>query len=352
MEDATDDGSAAGRNSSAAAPRSKTAGTTTPERYGTFDLHLLPKVRDSLSYLYVEHARIDQEEKAIALHDAAGKVPVPCAALNLLLLGPGTSISHAAIRTLAESGCLVGWTGEAGVRYYAQGMGETRSARNLLRQARLWANPTTRLAVVLRFYGRRFPEPLPPGLTLRQIRGREGVRVRDAYARASRETGVPWRGRTYTRSSWREADPVNRALSCANSCLYGVCHAAIVAAGYSPALGFIHTGKMLSFVYDVADLYKAEVTVPVAFAAVAAGEQELEGRVRRACRDAFHRQRLLGRVVEDIQAVLAVEPVDESDYDADAALPGGLWDPEAGELTGGVNWADAAVPEPEEGGGA
>jgi CRISPR-associated protein Cas1 len=194
-------------------------------------------------------------------------------------------------------------------------------------------------------YARRFPEPLPPGLTLRQIRGREGVRVRDAYARASRATGVPWHGRSYSRGNWRAADPVNRALSCANSCLYGLCHAAIVAAGYSPALGFVHTGKMLSFVYDVADLYKADLTVPTAFETVAVGTHDLEGRVRRGCRDAFHAGRLLPRIVEDIQHVLDVAPTGELDvgFDADAALPGGLWDPEGGESVGGVNWAEAVA---------
>jgi CRISP-associated protein Cas1 len=158
------------------------------------DLHVLPKVRDSLSYLYVEHCRIDQEDKAIALHDKNGKTPVPCAALVMLMLGPGTSITHAAIRALADNGCLVVWSGEENVRFYAQGLGETRSARNLLRQARLCSNPDRRLQVVLRMYQHRFDEPLGDGKTLRQIRGREGIRVREAYARASRATGVPWGG--------------------------------------------------------------------------------------------------------------------------------------------------------------
>jgi CRISP-associated protein Cas1 len=308
------------------------------------DLHILPKVRDSWSYLYVEHCKIDQEDKAIALHDAGGMVPVPCAALTTLVLGPGTSITHAAIRTLAENGCLVVWTGEEGVRYYAQGTGETRSSRHLLRQAQLWGDPALRLEVVKRLYRIRFPETLDPSLTLQQIRGREGIRVREAYARASRETGVEWLGRTYRRDEWRSADPINRALSCANSCLYGVCHAAIVSAGYSPALGFIHTGKMLSFVYDVADLYKADLTVPVAFHAVAQGASGLETRVRRACRDAFRTSRLLQKIVPKIDEVLAIErPIElgvELDFDLDEALPGGLWDPEAGEVGGGVNRAD------------
>lgn len=308
------------------------------------DLHVLPKVRDSWSYLYVEHCRIDQEDKAIAVHDAGGKVPVPCATLTLLLLGPGTTITHAAIRALADNGCSVLWAGEQGVRCYAQGLGETRSAQHLLRQARLCVDPALHLRVVRRMYEVRFPDPLDPGLTLQQIRGKEGIRVRESYARASRETGVAWQGRSYQRADWQASDPVNRALSAANSCLYGVCHAAIVSAGYSPALGFIHTGKMLSFVYDIADLYKAETTIPAAFRAVAEGGGNPEGRVRRQCRDLFHERRLLARIVEDIDRVLAVEeagaPSPGADYDADEALPGGLWDPDRGAVPGGVNQAD------------
>jgi CRISPR-associated protein Cas1 len=310
------------------------------------DLHLLPKVRDSWSYLYVEHCKIDQEAKAIAVHDANGKTPVPCASLTLLMLGPGTSVTHAAIRALADNGCLVAWTGEEGVRMYAQGLGETRSAHHLLRQAWLCSDPRRRLEVVMRMYRMRFSDGLEPGLTLQQIRGKEGIRVREAYARASRDTGIEWSGRSYQRSSWQSADPVNRALSAANSCLYGVCHAAIVSAGYSPALGFIHTGKMLSFVYDVADLYKVDITVPLAFRASAEGAIDLESRVRRACRDAFRRERLLERIVPDIDRILDVDAVESSttaDFDADEALPGGLWDPDVGHVPGGVNQADVST---------
>jgi len=310
------------------------------------DLHLLPKVRDSLSFLYVEHCRIDREDKAIALHDASGVRPVPCANLTTLMVGPGTSITHAAVQTLADSGCLVLWTGEQGVRFYAQGMGETRAARNLLKQSWLVSRDTLRLRVVRRMYEMRFTETLEDNLTLQQIRGKEGIRVREAYQQASRETGVEWTGRAYKRDAWKDADPVNRALSAANSCLYGICHAAIVSAGYSPSLGFIHTGKMLSFVYDIADLYKVEMTVPLAFhvtAELAGANMETE--IRRQCRDMFHEKRLLGRIVPDIEQVLSViDPAtdDAPDFDADDALPGGLWNPEAQTVSGGVNWGDAA----------
>lgn len=313
------------------------------------DLHSLPKVRDSISYLYVEHCRIDREAKAIAVHDAAGTIPVPCANLTTLMLGPGTTITHAAVQTLADCGCLVLWTGEQGVRFYAQGMGETRAARNLLRQSWLCTNDKLRLRVVRRMYEMRFAEALEESLTLQQIRGKEGIRVREAYQQASRESGVAWSGRAYRRERWADADPVNRALSAANSCLYGICHAAIVSAGYSPALGFIHTGKMLSFVYDVADLYKVKMTVPLAFQVTAElGGMHMEGEIRRRCRDAFHEQKLLQRIVPDIDRALAViDPAadDVPDFDGDYALPGGLWDPAADSVSGGVNWGTDADEE-------
>lgn len=309
----------------------------------TQDLHELPKVRDRLSYLYVEHARIDREDKAIAIHTPDGITPVPCANLALLLLGPGTNITQAAILTLADNGCLVVWCGEQGVRFYAAGTGVTRDAAHMLLQAALVSRKSTRLLVVRRMYEVRFGDRVPSDWTLQQIRGREGVRVRDAYAAASRETGVPWEGRNYNRGNWGAANAVNRALSTANSCLYGVCHAAIVAAGYSPALGFIHTGKQLSFVYDVADFYKVGITVPLSFRCAKEGLDDLERRVRHACRDAFAEQRLLERIVKDIDTVLNITP-DADDlpdgviYDEDPAQPGALWDPE-GDVAGGENYA-------------
>ncbi|MCP4644355.1 MAG: type I-E CRISPR-associated endonuclease Cas1 [bacterium] len=305
------------------------------------DLHELPKVRDRLSYLYVEHCRIEQEAKAIAIYNEDGVTPVPCASLTVLMVGPGTAITHAAVLALADNGCLVVWCGEQGVRFYAAGQGTTRSAANLLRQASLATRTSTRLQVTRRLYAMRFNEVLDASLTLQQIRGMEGVRVREAYARCSAEAGVQWNGRNYDRGNWRNADPVNRALSAANSCLYGLCHAAIVAAGYSPALGFIHTGKQLSFAYDVADLYKVEMTIPAAFQA-AAIQQGLESEVRKQCRDVFAEKHLLKRVVKDIDYALQVPLADEDDdvdYDADPAAPGGLWDPNEGTVSGGTSYA-------------
>lgn len=305
---------------------------------GLRNLKILPKVRDSWTYLYVEHARIDQEMRGICIHDSRGRTYVPCASLSLLMLGPGTSLTHAAVHSMAEAGCLVAWVGEQGIRFYAEGMGETRSSANLLRQASLWADPGKRMRVVRKMYEMRFDEPIPPELTLRQIRGKEGARVRAAYANVSKKFGVEWRGRRYNRQHWDATDPVNRALSAANACLYGVCHAAIVALGYSPAIGFIHTGKMLSFVYDIADLYKLEVAVPAAFEEASHGADDVETRVRHKCRDHFYEHRLLKRIARDVQALFGASPPQEAEaLDMDMALPGELWDPE-GNVGGGHNF--------------
>lgn len=320
----------------------------------TQDLHVLPKFRDGWSYLYVEHCRIEQESRSIAVFHAEGRTSVPCATLCLLMLGPGTSVTHAAISSLADNGCLVCWCGEEGVRFYAYGHGKTRHAHNLLRQAQLWANDELRLQVVRKMYAMRFDTPPEESLTLTQIRGKEGIRVREAYARASRESGVPWQGRSYDRGNWNNTDPVNRALSAANSCLYGICHAGILALGLSPALGFVHTGKMLSFVYDVADLYKTQISIPIAFKAVTDGERHLESRVRKAVRDELKEKQLLKTIVADIQFVLDLRSrnrpkTDAIDFDADPALPGNLWDPIEQDRAGGRNFSDELLTGGEDG---
>jgi CRISPR-associated protein Cas1 len=304
---------------------------TRPKEYIDMrDLHELPKLRDGLSYLYAEHAQVRQKYKAVELVDKEGRTMVPAAALAVLMLGPGTSVTHAAVKALADNGCLIVWVGEDATRCYAQGSGETRKAYHLLRQAELASDPQTRLRVVLRMYQRRFGDKLAPELTIQQVRGLEGQRVRQAYARASREYGVEWHGRRYDRSNWGGGDPANRALSAANGLLNGLCHAAIVSGGYSPALGFIHTGKQLSFVYDIADLYKAEVTVPVAFRVVAESTQDLHARVRRGCRDAFKKHRLLKRILPDIENLLDLSAEvlrAGEEADSDPARPEPLWSP-------------------------
>ncbi|MCX7624649.1 MAG: type I-E CRISPR-associated endonuclease Cas1e [Candidatus Sumerlaeaceae bacterium] len=309
------------------------------------NFQLLPKISDSYGWLYVEHAIIDRENNAIAILNREGRTLAPCATICFLMIGPGVSITHAAVNVLAEHGCSIGWTGEHGVRLYASGTGETHSAKRLLHQAQLWSDLRKRMQVVRNLYQARFSEPLSPNLTLRQIRGMEGKRVREAYARASAQSGVPWQGRSYKMDEWDHADPINRALSSANACLYGVCHAAIVSAGYSPAIGFIHTGTLLAFVYDVADLYKTEISIPLAFQIVAESSLDVERRTRRACRDYFQSKRILGRIVSDIHRVLMVPESLQAEWAGESErAPLTLWDPVEGELPSGRDYSGNASP--------
>ncbi|HET6381748.1 MAG TPA: CRISPR-associated endonuclease Cas1 [Armatimonadota bacterium] len=235
---------------------------------------------------------------------------------------------------------------------YGFGTGETCAARNVLRQAWLSTNGVRRLAAVVELYRMRFDDTVSPGLNLGQIRGMERVRVRQAYAGASGESGVPSTGRSDRRDQLIAADPFNRALAAANGCLYGICNAAIVWAGYSPALGFVHTGKMLSLVYDIADLYKTEITIPAALHAAAEASPGLQSRVRKRRRDGMRESRILQRIIPDNERAPDIERAlgaakfgAEADFDAEPVAPGWLWDYERGGVRGAVNRADGAEPK-------
>lgn len=287
------------------------------------NFHELPKLRDSLSYLYIEHAIIDRKQSAIEYVQKDGRVMVPIAALCVLMLGPGTSISHAAVKALAENGCTVNWVGEDATRFFAHGMGETHKSRHLLRQAELVCDPTMREKVVKNMYLYRFNE-LKDDVSLQQLRGMEGARVKGLYARASQQYGVQWQRRNYNRGDWQDADPINRALSSANALINGICHAAIVSGGYSPALGFIHTGRLLSFVYDIADLYKAEISIPAAFQTVAESSQNVERRTRISCREKIRETHLLKRILPDIDSLLEMDVSSDDSFAEDPASE--LWE--------------------------
>lgn len=301
------------------------------------NLQELPKLSDSITYLYIEHAIIEQNDTAIMAIQKEGKTPIPIAAMTCLLLGPGTSVTHAAIRAICDNGCMAIWCGEGGGRFYASGIGETRSAKNLLKQAGACMDPERHLEAAKRMYQLRFPRVKTEGLSIQQLRGMEGIRVRKAYELASKTTGIRWNKRAYQKENWEAADPVNQALSEGNALLYGLCHAAIVSLGYSPGLGFIHTGKQLSFVYDIADLYKAETTIPAAFSAVKTGKQgrELSKEIRIRCRTYFANTKILSRIARDIAWILQ-EP--ESGGPENGPDVGDLWDDREGSAGGGQNY--------------
>jgi CRISPR-associated protein Cas1 len=268
------------------------------------NLQEIPKFEDKWSFLYFEKGHIHLHLKSIGFYYLEKVVPIPVETINLLLLGPGTTITHEAIKRISECRCLVAWTGEQGVRFYSSGYAGTYSSKNLLEQARLFSDEEKRLEVVIRMYQKRFTGPLPENITIEQLRGKEGYRVRQTYSEFAEKYNIEWHGRNYDQGSWNNSDPVNKALSAGNATLYGIVHAAILASGFSPAIGFIHTGKQLSFVYDIADLYKTEFTIPLAFKCVSESSEHIEKEVRQSLRDEFKKEKLMKRIIPDIKEVL------------------------------------------------
>lgn len=263
-------------------------------------------LKNRVAVFAVERGRVDVDGAALVVTDVAGvRAQLPVGAASVLMLEPGTTITHAAVKLCAENRTLILWTGEGGVRLYSAGQEGAAHSYRLLRQARLALDPKTRLAVAREMYRRRFFDEPPAKRSIEQLRGMEGARVREIYRRLAERHGVVWTGRNYDRSDWIGQNAANRALSAANSCLYGVCHAAVLVAGYSAALGFIHTGYPLAFVHDLADLYKMEIAAPVAFAfAAEADGKDLEMRVRHRLRDEMRRVRLLDRLIPGIEELL------------------------------------------------
>lgn len=298
----------------------------------------LVRAQDRLTFLYLEHAVIARDASAITATDARGTVHVPAAALGALLLGPGTNVTHQAMVLLAESGSTVVWVGEHGVRYYAHGRSLARTSRLLEAQAQLVTRRDSRLAVARKMYEMRFPGEDVSASTMQQLRGREGARVRQAYRENSKRTGVAWKGRDYKRDDFDASDQVNQALSAATTCLYGLAHTVIVALGCSPGLGFVHTGHERSFVYDIADLYKADLAIPVAFDSATLELADLPGHVRRTMRDRMHETKLLQRCVRDVAWLLTGEEARESDGD-DLADVLHLWDDRGASVAAGSSYA-------------
>ena len=297
------------------------------------ELQALPQVKDRITFLYLEHCTLGRQDGAITVTDEKGVIHIPAAAISVLLLGPGTRVTHRAMELMGDTGVGAVWVGEHGVRYYAHGRPLTTRAGLLLRQAELVTNTRKHLAVVRKMYQLRFPGEDVSRLTMQQLRGREGSRVRSVYRKASRESGVPWNGRLYSPDDFSAGDKVNQALSAGHACLYGLAHAVIVALGCAPGLGFVHVGHEGSFVYDIADLYKAEVTIPIAFRVAAEDPEDLPAVVRRRVRDAMVEHHVLERMVHDIRWLLQDEETpEETVY---------LWDDRLGTVANGISYFEA-----------
>jgi CRISPR-associated protein Cas1 len=262
-------------------------------------------LKERSSMLFLQYGELDVIDGAFVVIDKTGvRTHIPVGSIACLLLEPGTRITHAAVKLAAYVGCLLIWVGEGGVRMYAAGQPGGAWADKLLYQAKCALDDTARLKVVKKMYEIRFGERPPERRSIEQLRGMEGARVRKMYELLAQKYGVQWKKRNYDYSDWDFGDEANKCLSAANACLYGVCEAAILAAGYSPAIGFIHTGKPQSFVYDIGDLLKFETVVPLAFKVAKQKPHDLERQVRQQCRDMFRETKFLDKIIPSIEMVL------------------------------------------------
>jgi CRISPR-associated protein Cas1 len=268
-------------------------------------------MKERLSILFVEKGNLDVLDGAFVVVDKTGvRTHIPVGGVACLMLEPGTRVSHAAVTLASRVGCLLVWTGEAGVRVYAAGQPGGARADRLLYQARLALDDGARLKVVRKMYAFRFQEESPEKRSIEQLRGIEGQRVKRIYQLLARKYGVEWKARNYDYTEWKSGDLPNRCLSAATACLYGITEAAILAAGYAPAVGFIHTGKPLSFVYDIADLFKFETVVPIAFQVASKKPSQADQMVRVLCRDMFRQTKILEKIIPTIEEILAAGGVE------------------------------------------
>lgn len=280
-------------------------------------------IKDRVSMVFVAMGRIDVKDGAfVVVDDVKGdRKHIPVGSVVCIMLEPGTRVSHAAVKLAAVTGTLLIWVGESGVRLYSAGQPGGARSDKLLYQAKLALDEELRLKVVRKMFEFRFGEPAPSRRSVDQLRGIEGARVRKTYQLMAKQYGVEWHGRKYDPKDWSAGDTINQCLSAATACLYGVTEAAVLAAGYAPAIGFIHSGKPLAFVYDIADLFKFETVVPVAFQIAAKGTAQPDRDVRIACRDSFRQTRLLKKIIPTIEEILAAGEIEPPPPPEDAQPP-------------------------------
>lgn len=300
-------------------------------------LNELPKISDRVSFFYIEHAKINRHDGAITVADYRGTVKIPAAMIGVLLLGPGTDISHRAVELIGEIGTSIVWVGERGVRNYAHGRALAHSTKFLENQAKLVSNNRSRLSVARKMYQLRFKDEDVSKLTMQQLRGREGARIRRIYRLNAEKYNVVWTKRSYDVDNFDGGSTVNKALSVANVALYGLVHSIISALGLSPGLGFVHTGHDLSFIYDIADLYKAELTIPIAFevASQCQPEDDVATITRLRVRDAFVDGKISAKIVDDLQYLLGIDKTDEIIIENF-----GLWDDKDKLVNYGVSYRE------------
>ncbi len=271
-------------------------------------IETLAPAKDRWTPLYLEHGRLEVDDSSVKWIGADYTIiRIPAATVSALMLGPGTTVTHAAIKACAESNTPVCWVGESGMRFYAIGVTPTHDNARARHQARVHASKKRRETVAQRMFEKRFGDPAAvQGQTVKALMGMEGKRVKAMYEEMGSRYGVTWKGRNYNPANWALADGINRAISAANACLYALTTAIVCAMGYVPHLGFIHSAGTLPFVFDVADIYKPETTLVAAFQTLGANPAADEKSVLTSLKFIIEERRLTSRIPKDVEWLLDV----------------------------------------------
>lgn len=264
-------------------------------------LETLASAKDRWTPIYLEHGRLEVDDSSVKWIGADGLLcRIPVATVSALILGPGTTVTHAAMKACAESNTPVCWTGEDSLRFYAFGLTPNHTNDMPRLHAEAWADKRRRTQIARAMFRMRFPDLDVEGKSVKELRGMEGLRVRALYAQLGLQHGVTWKGRNYDRQNWDVSDDINRALSAANASLYALCAAVVTSLGYVPSLGFVHDAGTLPFIYDVADLYKHLTSLPAAFLATRQAPKDDGELVRKLLKQRVEEERLMQRMPKDL----------------------------------------------------
>lgn len=254
----------------------------------------LPTVSRRLGVLTLEHARLSVEGHSVVAHTAGETLSIPINTLSAVFLGPGTSLTQKVAVRCADAGTVLIWTGSGVVRAYGSITPLAVQSQLLHKQVEAWADRRRRLMVARQMYALRFPGDDTSPWTLRELRAAEGRRVRDRYREVCEAAGIVWKRRE---TDWDRSDDLNRAITTAYQALYGAALGAILALGLHPGLGFIHTGKLQSLVYDVADLHKTGMGLETAILAYLGSDSDVERATRAAMNRSFRKHSVLPSMV-------------------------------------------------------
>jgi len=265
-------------------------------------LETLAMAKDRWTPVYMEHGRLEVDDSSVKWIGGDGLLTrIPVATVSAIILGPGTTITHAAVKACADCNTPIFWMGAEGMRFYSFGITPNHANSMARKHATAWGTRKQKEEIARRMFRYRFSEVEVDSATVQQLRGMEGKRVKREYARLGIEFGVTWKGRDYKQSNWDLADGVNKALSAANASLYALTAAVVCSLGYIPQLGFVHDAGTLPFVYDVADLYKHETSWPAAFHAISQEPNDDGTLVRKLLKERIEKLRILQRIPKDLE---------------------------------------------------